>query len=917
MHKMSSEPPAKKQKTEAEEQDAEMQAAPEAPKAPEPPKELEENAVTDSSPKIKGNIIFHTADTTMNVMPSSEGSVLMALTDGGIRHLLAGARASVGVKSGRYLFEAKIVERVKREDKGATVTPKHVLRIGLSTAGSSLFLGETADSVCFDAEGFHMHNKVRTPTGKRGGDGIYALLVNIDVGSNANTVSLFKDGVRVSKPQALPEHFKGKVLYPTITFRNYTIQANFGPKPLAPLPFTCTMFQDATEKSAVVTPAPPANEKHEVLFPVLLPGEGAFDWLDLFLSKNPKYTELSDRAILDWCEKSGIKHSHAQTASHDKPSSNTGISDLDDMSVRRTLQSVCGLQNRSYVVMEVKGNLLKEDRALALKKFDSNQFNIVAQVLVAEPDKDFKEKVHALILKQKQEASDKEFQAKKAEEAKKKLIEKRQKELEKAKKKIEKERKRKLDEIEKAKATAKAKAEGKEEEAAEETKEDDAEEEEVQAPEEPEVAEEPPKVKLTDDEKKILFRVTETPDLMPFVLSTSFPRFSFPTKEEGFTEVKFGWAKEKAAETYLKNWILERKLTTRVEELVPGAWFNVQWKKWQSVARQWQDAQKAYKALLIATAQAKSAKAAKKAQAEKVAAVKAELAKKAAEAKKAAKKEGEEDKEEDAAMEQAPAAAEEQKEPEQEEAEEPQVNFDDFDVFSAEDVANIGGGMPLFKEFMFEDWMLINLAFELHLMTHSFKKDINDPDRSNMHVDHISFYYNKYYKKPLTLKNYGVETVQDLVNLVKDTVFITKGNTLDSGLSADMENFQVFVQMTEELRRHRVLMLDVGEESFRLKFIATPQTQSSPQGGKFGAGKGAGANIRPAFAGKGAPIVAVKGAAPITAKGAARPWQPQAVAGVRPTIAKVSLPGKAAGKGFTPPSFGTPRPAGKGNWKGK
>ena len=55
-----------------------------------------------------------------------------------------------------------------------------------------------------------------------------------------------------------------------------------------------------------MTAALTQETQHEVLFPVGLPDEGMFDWLDMFLAKNPTYTELSDRVILDWAHKSGL-----------------------------------------------------------------------------------------------------------------------------------------------------------------------------------------------------------------------------------------------------------------------------------------------------------------------------------------------------------------------------------------------------------------------------------------------------------------------------------------------------------------------------------------------------------------------------------------------------------------------------------
>ncbi|CAL1135319.1 unnamed protein product [Cladocopium goreaui] len=61
--------------------------------------------------------------------------------------------------------------------------------------------------------------------------------------------------------------------------------------------------------------------KYEVIFPVAVPDEGTFDWLDEFLEKNPQYVELSDRAIIKWAEKSGISHSEQNSWKNcnDKP----------------------------------------------------------------------------------------------------------------------------------------------------------------------------------------------------------------------------------------------------------------------------------------------------------------------------------------------------------------------------------------------------------------------------------------------------------------------------------------------------------------------------------------------------------------------------------------------------------------------
>merc|ERR1711879_1109494 len=122
--------------------------------------------------------------------------------------------------------------------------PKQLVRVGLSTSEAPLILGayDSGDeSVCFDSAGFFLHNKKRESVSKKFGfSQVAAVLVNLDPSSpNVNTISLFVDGVRVSQPQALPDAMKGKVLYPSVTYRNVTLQVNFGAAPLRALPFKC------------------------------------------------------------------------------------------------------------------------------------------------------------------------------------------------------------------------------------------------------------------------------------------------------------------------------------------------------------------------------------------------------------------------------------------------------------------------------------------------------------------------------------------------------------------------------------------------------------------------------------------------------------------------------------------------------
>merc|ERR1719277_737409 len=183
---------------------------------------------------------------------------------------------------------------------------------------------------------------------------------------------------------------------------------------------------------------------------------------------------------------------------------------MDDMSVRKVLMSIVPNLQRSYIVPELQANLLADKRTEALKKFGPPGFKKTATVIMGEPTQEFKEKVAAMILAEKQAKADAAKKKKEQEALRNKLLE---------------EKKKKAEEARKAKEAARKKKDGKEEDA-------EAKEEEKKEPEDAkmeEAAEEPP-VELTEEEKKLWFRKSEQPDLAEKALTASFARFSLPTK---------------------------------------------------------------------------------------------------------------------------------------------------------------------------------------------------------------------------------------------------------------------------------------------------------------------------------------------------------------------------------------------------
>merc|ERR1712129_306383 len=102
-------------------------------------------------------------------------------------------------------------------------------------------------------------------------------------------------------------------------------------------------------------------------------------------------------------------------------------------------------------------------------------------------------------------------------------------------------------------------------------------------------------------------------DLAAFALSTSFTKFCLPEKAEGFDEIKYEWAKTGSkCKDHLTQWVLERKLTERMEDLQPSEWFDGKWKQWQTVFQAWLTKLTDYKALVAQKAGEKAARAAAK-----------------------------------------------------------------------------------------------------------------------------------------------------------------------------------------------------------------------------------------------------------------------------------------------------------------
>merc|ERR1719453_334463 len=113
---------------------------------------------------------------------------------------------------------------------------------------------------------------------------------------------------------------------------------------------------------------------------------------------------------------------------------------------------------------------------------------------------------------------------------------------------------------------------------------------------------------------------------------------------------------------------------------------------------------------------------------------------------------------------------------------------------------DLGNGTPLFQEFVYEDWALLGTRYELHLLIHAFRKDLNDADRPSFREEHLEYYYEKYFKKTFNLKNFNVEKFEDFLELIEDSIALTEGNQMLESKHAEDTDFPKFVKLAEEHR---------------------------------------------------------------------------------------------------------------------
>lgn len=134
--------------------------------------------------------------------------------------------------------------------------------------------------------------------------------------------------------------------------------------------------------------------------------------------------------------------------------------------------------------------------------------------------------------------------------------------------------------------------------------------------------------------------------------------------------------------------------------------------------------------------------------------------------------------------------------------------------------------------------------FELHLLVHAFRKDLDDPDRPSFPAQHLQHYYSKYFSRSFSPSVFSFDKMADFLEIIRMVITENEETTLIVTELAEDTPPETFMKLAEDHRRDRSRRVDAGYETAMLKYTkpkgsgkGAPEKQG---GGKSDGGKGGG-----------------------------------------------------------------------------
>lgn len=278
---------------------------------PDEPKEEIELPEDDfqEKPEDESVIILDRFNSDLHFNIASDGLGGCGRSSGGFAYLWAGARATWGVKGGRYGFECTVEENVEVDLPEKEENP-HVCRVGFSKDGTTMNLGEASQSYGFGGTSKAITNSVFVDYGESFGPGD-VIGCFVDFEGELKTISFSKNGTVFGTAFVLSDDaLKGVALFPHVMTKNIRVTVNFGGKAFAfDPPEGYSPIQQADKDHLVqAKTGPKSKEECEVIMMVGLPSAGKTTWALKHHSTHSekRYTFLGTKYIMDKMRVSGL-----------------------------------------------------------------------------------------------------------------------------------------------------------------------------------------------------------------------------------------------------------------------------------------------------------------------------------------------------------------------------------------------------------------------------------------------------------------------------------------------------------------------------------------------------------------------------------------------------------------------------------
>ena len=156
--------------------------------------------------------------------------------------------------------------------------------------------------------------------------------------------------------------------------------------------------------------------------------------------------------------------------------------------------------------------------------------------------------------------------------------------------------------------------------------------------------------------------------------------------------------------------------------------------------------------------------------------------------------------------------------------------LDRVDIAGVTDIHNADGkASALYAHFVYEDWVIVRLGVELHLLLVAFLRDVKDANLTGILEGHVGHYYELYYKQKLNLGMTGEDTLEEVLEIIQDQpmdLFDFDG-VLRPMLPAEAP-LEDIVKLAEYYRRERVRRVKAGNVSELFTFPRPAELGKAP-----------------------------------------------------------------------------------------